>query len=528
MSRRIIAIAALTALLGSGTVSCTAPLSRGPATYYVSADGDDTASGLRPGSAWASLERATDHDLQPGETIILTGDRPLRGTLRVTSEDAGDPEMPVTITADETFPGIEAVGKAGIDIVDTSGVEVSGIHIRGVPESGTAEGVLVSVSPGGGRHTGITLRDLTVEDIYQGVAVGALHPGDGYDGVTIDGVEVTDAQRNGILTFGPTAPDYAITDLRITNSVVTGTTGLSEADENTGSGFIIGSVDGALVDNNESSYNGGQSRAPEGPIGLWTHDSTNVVIRDNTSHHNQSGWTDGGGFGVDISATDVLLERNLAHDNHGAGFLVYTHGGGAPTGRVTARYNASVGDGLTDQLPAGFAILGGLTARDPDVFVHDIHVHHNTFITPAGSPASGLLVMGTVRNLLVHHNIVDTAEGTGPAMQMRRLDLQGDIRLEANQIATSAPWIPVLDWDGEAVTDVTALPGYLPGASRNMAGPVEFVDRSDLPRGLAPLHPAGVEIPQPTMNDAEPAATDLLGDTVAGAEDIIGAVSRRG
>ncbi|MFC6147719.1 right-handed parallel beta-helix repeat-containing protein [Corynebacterium nasicanis] len=506
---------------------CGVAFTKGPVTYYVSADGDDDASGLRPERAWASLERATEQELAPGETIVLTGDRPLPGTLRVTSEDAGAPELPVRITADESFPGIVAEGKAGIDIVDTSGVEVSGVDII-VEGDAPVDGVLVTVSPGGGRHSAITLRDLAIDGAYQGVAVGAERAGDGFDGVTIEAVHVTGAQRNGIITYGATAPDYALSDLRIRDSVVTGTRGIEREEVNTGSGIVIGSVDGAVVERNDTSRNGAESHAPEGPIGLWTHDSTDVIIRDNTSHHNRSGWTDGGGFGVDISATDVLVERNLSHDNHGAGFLVYTHGKGTPTGRVTFRYNASVGDGHTDQLPSGFAVLGGLDTDDPDVFVHDIHLHHNTVVTRGGdgAGASALLLMGTVRNLRVHHNILDTSAGSAPAVRIRSFDAAGQLEFAANQLAVS-PQVPLLDWDGGLAHDIDEVSGFLPGAGHNVARAPDFLDRDDLPNGLAVHSPLRVAFPPTTDLRVEPATGDLLGRPIAGGEDSVGAVSPR-
>lgn len=523
----MIRIAVTVTCAAAGVVACSHPANSGAPTYYVSADGDDSASGLRPGHAWASLQRATEHDLQPGETIVLTGDRPLRGTLRVTSDDAGDPRNPVRITAEEHFPGIIAEGKAGIDIVDTSGVEVSGLSISVESEAAT-DGVLVTVSPGEGRREAVTVRDLHIDGAYQGIAVGSQLPGDGYDGVLIDGVTVTGAQRNGIITYGPTAPDYALTDLRIVDSVVTGTRGIPGEQVNTGSGIVIGSVDGAVIEGNESSHNGAQSRAPEGPIGMWTHDSTNVTFRDNVSHHNLSQWTDGGGFGVDISATDILVERNLSHDNYGSGYLAYTHGHGAPTGGVTFRYNASVRDGHTDQLPAGFAILGGLDTAHPEVHVHDIHIHHNTVLTGHsgdGEAPTALLLMGTVSNLRVHHNIFDTSAGPAPAVRIRDFAPEGDHDFSANQLATAPP-TPLLDWNGRTAGSVEDLESLLPG-TRNLAQAPEFLDPAQLPAGLAVNNPPSVELPRTLPAPAARATADLLGQPLDGAGDAIGAVRPR-
>lgn len=516
-------VLAVSAALGG--VACSAPVDTvGTTTYYVSATGDDSASGLARGDAWRSLDRVTSQDLAPGDTVVLTGDRPLAGSLRVTSSDAGDPDNPVRVTADAQFPGIDAEGHAGIDILDTSGVVVEDITINvGEAAREKTNGVLASVSAGGGIHRGITLRALTIDGAYQGVAVGAEQKGDGWENVTVDRVRVTDAVRNGILTYGMTAPDFTLADVSITNSVVTGTSGMPGVQTNTGSGIVVGSAQGAIVEGNESAYNGALANAPEGPIGIWTHDSRNVVIRDNVSHHNQTRWTDGGGFGVDISTTDAVVEHNLSHDNAGSGFLVYTRAGGEPTGRVTIRYNASVGDALLDQLPAGVAVLGGLNTDDPGTFVHDVHVHHNTVIAAAGGMGTALLIMGRAENLAVHHNILDSSGGSGPAVAVGDWAGSGELQFSANRVT---PDNGILDWDGLVIDDVERLVDVFPDAVGNVAGSVSYRDTTDLPAGLEPVEPIASDVP--VAADPDPAETDLLGGRVSESDPAIGAVSARG
>lgn len=526
MSRRLIALVAAAAL---GLVACESPLASGPATFYVSADGDDSASGLRPGQAWGSLQRVTDQDLKPGETVVLTGDQPLRGTLRITSDDAGDPENPVVISADESFPGIEAEGNAGVDIVDTSGVEVLGLSITAAPGS-LIDGVLVTVSPGEGRRKGIALRDLSIRGAYQGVAVGAQQAGDGFDDVLIERVTVTAAVRNGIITYGPTAPDYALRNVRITDSVVTDTTGIAEEKVNTGSGIVLGSADGAEVIDNEAARNGALSNAPEGPIGIWTHDSTGVTLRGNHSHHNQTEWTDGGGIGVDISSTDVLVERNLSHHNAGAGFLVYTHAKGTPTGEVTLRYNASVADGQSMQLPTGMALLGGLNSVDADTHLHDIHVHHNTVIPAPETNGPALLIMGNISGLQIHHNILDASGGSAPAVRLVSADLEGDVSFSANQLAVSAQAPGLVSRGQDAAADTDSLARFFPGAQHNVTGPVTYLDVRDLPAGLALREPVSIDPARPagTTSPLSPATADLIGRPIPSPDPMLGALTGRG
>ena len=248
-----------------------------------------------------------------------------------------------------------------------------------------------------------------------------------------------------------------------------------------------------------------------------------MIIRDNISHHNQTQWTDGGGFGVDISTTDAVVEHNVSHDNAGSGFLVYTRAGGDPTGRVTIRYNASVGDARRDQLPAAMAILGGLNTADPGTFVHDIHVHHNTIISAAGGSAMPLLVMGTVENLAIHHNIFDSSGGRGPAVAVNNWAGVGDLQFSANQLTSDRD---LLDRDGLAVNDVERLGDVFPDASGNIVEPAAYRDITDLPAGLEPVDPTVADVP--VAVDRDPAKTDLLGAPVTEPNPVIGAVSARG
>ena len=82
MIRKILAITVLSALCL--TVS-------GQNTYYVSADGDDNASGLSPACAWKTLRRVNGARLAPGDKVLFRCGDVFRGALKAASGKPSDP-----------------------------------------------------------------------------------------------------------------------------------------------------------------------------------------------------------------------------------------------------------------------------------------------------------------------------------------------------------------------------------------------------------------------------------------------------
>lgn len=502
--------------------ACDVPLSNGSFTYHVSADGDDTASGLNPKSAWRSLARVNEQVLEPGDTILLTGSRHLEGTLTLSWEDGGDPSNPVRITADAGFPGIAATGRAGIELTDVSGVLIEGVDVLVRGQEGT-EGVHLYAQNGAGRHRGITIRDTTVVGAYNGISMGASASDAGFQQVLIERVLVRDSIRNGIITYGPQAPDYAHRDVQISEASVSDTQGISGETTNTGSGIVLGSVDGAVVEHSESAGNGRKADADEGPIGIWAHDATNVLFRDNVSHDNRSRGADGGGFGFDVGTTDSLMERNLSYANSGAGFLVFTHSGGGLTGRNTVRYNASVGDSQLNAFHGGISVMGGVTSDLDTTRVFDIHVHHNTVLAFGRSNAAALQFMGNLQGVKVHHNILDSSAGWAAPVNSRVINPSSKVEIFANQLSTNLIFpSPLFVWDEYSVYDIEEIQNLLPGSYGNFDTPASFIDSGSLPDGLAPLLPVFVEAKVP--EGEESAEHDLLGNPVEFPDRTVGAI----
>jgi hypothetical protein len=115
---------------------------------------------------------------------------------------------------------------------------------------------------------------------------------------------------------------------------------------NSGSGIVLGQVDGAVVERSTAYENGPLCMAHQCGAGIWTYDSNAVTFRNNVSHHNRTGSNvDGDGFDFDGGVTNSVMEGNLSHDNDGAGYLLCQYPGVGPhTGNVL-RGNESRRDG---------------------------------------------------------------------------------------------------------------------------------------------------------------------------------------
>lgn len=519
---------AIIALLGF--VGCSnPPVSAGPFTYYVSANGDDSANGLNRESAWKTLDRASEHHLRPGDTIMLIGNKPLVGELSLDSADAGDPSNPVHVTSERDFPGIEAEGPAGITIIDTSGVIVEDISVSVSHDHSeeATDGVLLHATEGSGMHSDITVQRVRVTGAYNGIAASSAAPGDGFDDVIIQDAIVRDCIRNGIITYGPTAPDYGHKNIRVLDSVVSGTKGISDITTNSGSGIVIGSVEDAVVERNEAFNNGALSNADEGPIGIWTHDSTRVLVRDNRSHDNSSQRSDGGGFGLDIATTNSTMERNYSYNNAGPGFLLIAHQGGGSSGANVVRYNASIGDSWLNAYHGGISVIGGFSSSEDEPQIEDTKIHHNTVFPAPSSGAAALKLRGNLDGITVHHNILDTSAGDAPSIAAIDVSADSKVNFIANQLAVNQfTRTPVFDWNGERAQTVEQAEALVQDSFDNFE--------------YAPIYPGGFEIstvldtiawtqpvsvPSPVPGDSTPATKDLAGNTVEEPNSYVGAIN---
>lgn len=375
----VLAVLALVAAAGCSSL----PHYRPGHTYYVSATGNDSNDGRSADRAWRSLARADRQQLVPGDRLLLQGGSRFNGSLTAGRGDGGRADQPVVIGSYGTGRATVAPSnRPGISIVDTGGVEVHDLVVTG--NSRTLKGpsgiLVYSDLAGPKRLDHVVVSGVDVSRFGIGLAVGCADHAVGFSNVRISGSSVHDNTDDGLLTYGPRLdakhPQYSHQ-----NVVVSGVQAFrnlgdpTSTHHNTGSGIVMGSVQGGRIEQSEAHDNGAHSaaKALEGPVGIWAYDSTGLTIEHNRSFHNHTpAIVDGSGFGLDQNVSSTTVQYNLAYGNDGPGYHAFTNINNGAFKDDTIRFNISSNDGRK------LAQNGGIDVHGTDV--RNLRIYNNTVV----------------------------------------------------------------------------------------------------------------------------------------------------
>jgi hypothetical protein len=445
-------VAALVLVVGSGCANL--PHYSSTVTYYVSPSGDDSASGTSSGTAWHSLARLQRASLQPGDQILLQGGARYSGTLTVAPGEAGDARNPVVIGSyGQGHATIEASGD-GIVVHDTGGVDIRDLTIVG-KGAGYASGSginLYSDLASGSRPSNVTISDVDVSGFHTGVAIGSA-TNTGFANVTVSQARLHGNEDAGLSSYGPafsTAhPAYAHQNIDLEAVDAYDNPGDPGVIANsTGNGIVLGSVSQATVRGSTASGNGSHSalEAPDGPVGIWTYNSTHVLMEHDVAYQNHTGSSlDGAGFGLDNNVSDSTLQYDLAFHNDGPGYYTFTE---APSGSYTGdmiRYSVGVNDGR--KLPAH----GALAVYGQDI--EGLQIYQNTLImTGTHGTGPAVLVHDGEKGVALRNNILAT-DGSpmvdAPGLTTAQILLQGN-----DYYAPPGEWS--VTWGGHTYSDLSS------------------------------------------------------------------------
>jgi len=412
---------ALVAVLAAATSVAAAP---GPAsaapgrTFYLSPLGNDGADGLSEASAWKTLARANQERFRAGDQVLLQGGAQFDGQLLLLQDDAGTKDSPVTIaTYGSGRATIKASNLEAIKVYDAGGITIRGLDIVGDATTYDAwSGVLLYADDKvPARLDGVTITDVDVSGFQIGIALAGAAPGRGFQDVVISDCAVHGNRDEGLLTYGTTFdatnPSYAHANVRVRGVTAYDNAGNPQnTTSHSGSGIVLGSVDGGVIEQSSAYGNGASSAAAsEGPVGIWAYDSNGVTIERNVAYRNRTGTTaDGGGFDLDQNTSNSFLQYNLSYENDGPGLLVFTAQDNTAQRGNTVRFNVSVDDAR------GNGWYGGLTVAGR---VADAAIYHNTIVTRANGahrPAAATLADG-LTGVTLRNNIL-LSQGGGPAL----------------------------------------------------------------------------------------------------------------
>lgn len=400
------------------------------AEYFFNTTGQDSFTTNSITTPWASLSKLNSLSLLPGDKVYLRAGQSFAGNIYLdstkangSSQTTGNLINPITLStyATPASPGgsflttqratINAGNSFGIYGYNNAGFDISNFTLNG-------SGAATNAASGIGFYTdlagGVKMQRLNIDNVKvggfkEGIAIGGFNGNTGYRDVRITNATAHDNRSVGIITYAQNR--NVNQNVYVGNSVAYNNFGDPASTGNTGSGIVLGSVNGATIERSVAYSNGKNNTPTEGPVGIWTYDSNNVTIQYNESYANRTSGGDGGGFDLDQNVTNSVMQYNYSHDNDGAGFLLYdgdgvttNNGNSGRNENNVVRFNISQNDGRKGNYPASGVFVGGN--------VRNLQVYHNTIFTSdvSNRTVPAIKVEGG-SNLAFYNNILQTTGG---------------------------------------------------------------------------------------------------------------------
>jgi len=383
--------------------------------YYVSKSGDDSRDGLSMQTAWRSLDKISNFDFKPGDSLMLEGSVEFKGTINLTSDDNGSPGKPVVVTSYGNKKATIAAGDGeGLQANNTSFIRIVSLKFEG---SG------VSSNKGNGIHffandslkspSDIEVIDCDVRGFKTfGIGFGANDniSYKGYRNVRIIHCNVSENGQAGISSYGSYL-GFQHAHFYISNCKVFENRGIpSRTESHTGNGIVMAMIDDLLIEQCEAYRNGADNRCTAGgPVGIWVWMCKNAVIQYCVSHDNYAGLTkDGGGFDIDGGASNCTLQYNYSYNNEGAGYLLAEYGAVFPYTNNIVRFNISFNDGRKNGY-GGISIWGaGKEYRVTNTYIYNNTIYLDDRNIVNGRPAGINLIGPNFSNVIAANNIIAT------------------------------------------------------------------------------------------------------------------------
>jgi hypothetical protein len=380
------------------------------ATYYVSLSGNNNNTGTSALKPWQSLWKVNSKSFN-GDTILFQGGSTFLGKLYFDPADVGTSSKPIVIGSYGTGRAtINSDISYGVFLYNTAGFKIKNLIFKGSGRTTSAKaGILLYIDKDSTTHLAYIRIDSV--EVYghhdPGISIGSWKYKCGYDDISITNSVIHDNGSAGIKFYAQVP--YVHKNIYIGYNKVYNNPGIdTQTNGNSGSGILVGGVNGAVVEYC-TSYNNGwlHSNIYGGPNGIWAYESNNVLLQYNESHHNKTGNTkDGGGFDFDGGCINSTMQYNYSHDNYGGGYLLAQYSGAVTMKNITIRYNISENDGRKNNYGAIHLWASGSSGG-----IQSVDIYNNViYITPSlnATPMAFLIRSGGISSLKVRNNIFQT------------------------------------------------------------------------------------------------------------------------
>lgn len=311
-------------------------------SYYVNNSGSDSSPGT-VGSPWQTLTKVNGFTFPTNSTIFFAGGQSFSGTLEIGTGFVTGAQFSGTLTVDSYGTGratINAGTGDGFYIINVGNVTIQDLIFTASGGANNLGGYVTNSQAGNTQLSNVLLNNLDVSGFDKAqIVLGGDAGTSGFTNFSLTNSVLHGAGNSGFQSYGSVSGSYSHYNVTLTNVTTYDIPGHSGV--GSGSGIVLGEVDGATVQNSLSYGNG---TIGLGGVGIWTYDSNNIHFVENESHHNTSTSGDGDGFDFDGGITNSLMEKNYSHDNKGSGFLLYAYAG-LPWSSNTLRDNISQNDG---------------------------------------------------------------------------------------------------------------------------------------------------------------------------------------
>lgn len=296
--------------------------------------------------------------------------------------------------------------KAVFYFYNCNNITTSNFILRGLGVTGqTAKAGITHYTDLSSQRSVVRVLNMEVSGFYEGVQVWAFGVGSGFNDVLIDNVFAHDNRDNGGSTYAGGGSLSPHTNVVVRNCTFTYNKGDSSKSGNpSGSGFVLGGVNGGLIEYCTAHHNGGLGPFAAGPVGLWSYNSNNVVMQYCESYNNTAVVNDGDGIDLDIGMTNSVVQYCYSHGNKGAGYLM-SPDGVDPYVNNTIRFCISEND-------ANGPGYGGLHFYAPTANALQTSVFYaNTVYNSNGAPSVYAVGPANVASSRVINNILYSTAG---------------------------------------------------------------------------------------------------------------------
>ena len=325
-------------------------------TYYFDTAGSDSNNCRTPAAACQTITHLNSLSLPAYANVLFKATQSFSGAIVLTTTVTPGP---ITIsTYGSGTATISSTTSACLTATNIPGVVVNNLICTGSGNTvnGTPGISVINSQAGNTTLTGPNISGNTISGYgLIGIAVQGTNGQSGFAGTTISGNIVHDVTGNGAssteslpcIKVNSTAVQggtFVHSNVTITNNVAYNCTGTAANTTNhTGDGILVRETNGATISHNlvhDFGVNNGSTSS--GPAGIWANDAENVTISFNEVYNGFSSQNiDGDGFDCDTGTINCTIEYNFAHDNQGAGILVFS---GFASGvnnnmNTTLRYN---------------------------------------------------------------------------------------------------------------------------------------------------------------------------------------------